>query len=340
GAVVTGDGPPPWAERLALQRTLEENRVELKGTIGAERGGVLADAAGEVALEIPAGALPRDTEIGLKEEASPEAIPAPAGYRLLTGLYTLSPAGLTFAEPATLLVRLAIPPTVKPENLVLGYYDASGKEWKMVPAVVDVPRGLVAARVRHFSTFAVLGKEVRRPFDDTSTTDWAWAREAVEVLAGAGIVEGVDGRRFDPGRDITRAELTGLLVRALDLPVGANGPAFKDVPRDAWYAGTTAAAVRAGLVSGYGDGTFRPVQPVTREELAVVLARALSLTSAAPGELTFADAGDISGWARECVACTAGAGLIKGYPDGTFRPAATATRAEVAVLIYRALTGH
>jgi preprotein translocase subunit Sec61beta len=192
------------------------------------------------------------------------------------------------------------------------------------------------ARVRHFSILAVLVREARASFADV-TGDSSWARDAVELLAGAGILKGVDENRFDPAREVTRAEATAMLVRALGLPAATTRAAFRDVRENDWYAGELAAAVSAGLVRGYEDESFRPGQPITREELVTVLARALNLSSGEGANLDFADAGTVAAWARDGVAAAVSAGLVRGYPDGTFRPGNPITRAECAVVVYRAL---
>jgi len=93
-------------------------------------------------------------------------------------------------------------------------------------------------------------------------------------------------------------------------------------------------AARAGLVEGYPDGTFRPNGLVTREEFAALLVRALSPAGEAE-ELVFMDRDQIGGWAKQAVARAAGAGLVKGYPDGTFRPSAAISRAEAALMLSR-----
>lgn len=94
-------------------------------------------------------------------------------------------------------------------------------------------------------------------------------------------------------------------------------------------------AVELGFVSGYADGTFRPDQPITREEFSVLLARALQLSAAT--KLDFVDEQQLSSWAREGVAASVKAGLIKGYADGAFRGNRPINRAELAVMIVRGL---
>jgi hypothetical protein len=320
----------------------------LSQKVAAERGAVLSDAGAEVALVIPAAALKNDTEITVQKKLFPSAgeegaapVPAvPAGYRPVSPLYRLGPEGTLFDKPATLYIRALIPPLVRPENLALAWYNGAEGRWEAVPAVVDAARGLVLARLPHFSDFAVFAKNSKKSFTDVTPDNFGWARETIETLAGAGILGGVDGARFEPERSLTRAEFASLLVKALALKEnGEPGKLFSDVSASSWYAGAVAAAAGAGLLQGYGDGTFRPEQKVTREEIAAVLARVKDLKPAGE-KLSFRDSARISPWAQEAVAAAAAQGLVKGFPDGTFRPDAPAARAEAAVMVYRVLAGY
>lgn len=94
-------------------------------------------------------------------------------------------------------------------------------------------------------------------------------------------------------------------------------------------------AVNKGLVDGYPDNTFRPNHFISREEIVVILTRALPLE---PGvELTFEDRDQISSWAAKEVSAAVSSGIIGGYEDATFRPQQNITRAELAAIIARAL---
>lgn len=335
-AVGTGT-PLSFGERVAAKKELQANNVDLVQEVAAGRETTLSDGGAELVLAIPAGALTRDLDVRIRElRQRDEVPPLPPGFRLASSAYDFGPDGTRFRVPAILTLRLVVPPVVKPENLVLARYDKEAGTWSAVPAVVDVAKGLVMAKVRCFSVLAVLARERRMSFADVAG-DYSWARDAVELLAGAGILRGVGENCFEPARAVARAEATAMLVRALGLPAATTCTAFGDVREGDWYAGELAAAVSAGLVRGYEDGTFRPAQPITREELVTVLARALDLSGGEGGNLPFADADAVAPWARDGVAAAASAGLVRGYPDGTFRPGNLMTRAECATVVYRAV---
>ncbi|MBE0466446.1 MAG: S-layer homology domain-containing protein [Candidatus Desulforudis sp.] len=336
-AVLESANPLSWKAWRQLREELSRNPVDLTQEVTAMEGAVLSDADARIGLSIPPEALDRDITITIRELRREGAVPpVPAGYRPVSAFFALEPGGTTFSRPATLALRLAVPPTVRPENLVLTRYDRKQNTWTILPAVYDPARRLLVAGVEHFSTFAVLGRESRTTFADVGADSFGWARDPVEVLAGAGIIRGVGDNRFEPGRPVTRAELICLLARALELEE-TPGSAFTDVPAGAWYAGAVNAAAGAGLARGYADGGFRPEAPITRQELASMLVRALELDDTGSGALTFTDAEAVAEWAKNSVSAASAAGLVTGYPDGSFRPGSHATRAETAAMVCRAL---
>lgn len=176
-----------------------------------------------------------------------------------------------------------------------------------------------------------------------------WAREDVELLAGKLVVRGVGSvggaAAFQPDTEITRAEFATLLTRALGLGEAEAGSAkFRDVVGTEWHAGAIGAASKAGLINGYEDGTFRPGAAITREEMAVMLHRALTFAGGSAGEhgdvslsQGYADAGEVSAWAEKGLASILKAGIMQGMGNGRLEPGASATRAQSAVMMKRLL---
>ncbi|MDI6822764.1 MAG: PQQ-binding-like beta-propeller repeat protein [Bacillota bacterium] len=181
------------------------------------------------------------------------------------------------------------------------------------------------------------------PFTDVSRH---WARESVAAVARLGLMQGYGDGSFLPAAPITRAELATVLARYLV----ATGPGEGYVTRFAdvgehWARPHILALEQRGFVQGEpaSDGTvkFRPDDPVTRAELAALLARIRGATAPSPGFTSrFADVG--SSWARDYIAAMEEEGLLKGTSQGKkylFRPLAPATRAEVATILSRLAEG-
>ncbi|RKP51451.1 hypothetical protein D7Z26_16810 [Cohnella endophytica] len=122
------------------------------------------------------------------------------------------------------------------------------------------------------------------------------------------------------------------VLAAVDATPLAN---FSDIATH-WAEAGIKQAVSAGIVSGYPDGTFKPNRTVTRAEFAVMLMNALK-PQGDGAELKFTDKEKIGSWAQKSVAQAVYAGVINGYEDGSFRPNAEITRAEMAAIIAKAL---
>lgn len=112
---------------------------------------------------------------------------------------------------------------------------------------------------------------------------------------------------------------------------------FKDVPEGFWAQEAISRAASLGIVKGYPDGTFKPQKYVTRAEFVTMLIRALEFPIDAQPVSPFKDDELIGAWAKPYVASAAASGIVVGYPDETFRPNDLLTRAEMVVIVARAL---
>ena len=175
-------------------------------------------------------------------------------------------------------------------------------------------------------------------FDDVS--DAHWAAGVIEELCLKGYINGYPDGTFKPDNNITRAEMTKILVKVQGLEEAASdSPQFKDVNPSDWYYGYIEAAARAGLVKGYETGEFRPNQRITREEIAALICRAMGkeseAASLANARTDFTDDQDIAAWARGYIVIEFREGIVNGYPDQSFGPKKNATRAEVCAMVSR-----
>ncbi|MDQ1913777.1 S-layer homology domain-containing protein [Paenibacillus sp. GD4] len=217
-------------------------------------------------------------------------------------------------------------------------YDPATKEFAFVPTVFVKTNGQWNAVLKRNgnSIYAVI--EMPKSFADLNGS---WAQGDVEMLASKRIVNGVSANEFAPHGQVTRAEFAALLVRALGLTTASVAAPYSDVQSGDWFAPSVATAAKYKLISGYEDGSFGPQRPVTREEAAVMIVRAISVVgkagSAKGTDNEFTDAASISEWARLAVSTAVQDGIVSGRPDGSFAPQLHAIRAEAAVMVKRML---
>ncbi|MFD0674410.1 S-layer homology domain-containing protein [Cohnella sp. GCM10027633] len=233
---------------------------------------------------------------------------------------------------------------IDPSKATAAWFDPISDTFHFVPSLFEIVDGktVVVMKSPHNSTYTVI--RTAKTFTDLNGH---WAKADVESLASKLIVSGVSGTSFAPNGNITRAEFVALLVRSLGLSLdtGATDAPFADVTPGDWYAGAIQAAVRAKLVDGFADNRFKPNDKITREQMAIMVARALALAgrtidvASEQDELLakFQDQASISGWARTAVAQSVEADIIAGMTDKTFVPSANASRAQAVVMLRRFL---
>jgi hypothetical protein len=135
---------------------------------------------------------------------------------------------------------------------------------------------------------------------------------------------------FSPNDIVTRAELVKVvaILYGLDLPTTVTTKPFSDVALDAWYTPYIAAAKTAGIISGYANGSFQPNRVVSRAEALKIVLEATKLTITG-GQMSFSDT--TSGqWYEKYVAFAVAHSIVSGYANGSFGPANSITRAELA----------
>lgn len=173
------------------------------------------------------------------------------------------------------------------------------------------------------------------PFVDTVGH---WAEDLIQQARVRLQLNGYPDGTFRPDAPMSRAEMVVLLVNALQLPPTANDVSFADdgdIPD--WARDAVAAAYARGYIAGTADGNMRPHEPLTRSELAVIVARVLDLPPDGTMPPGFSDDEDIPDWARGAIRAVHEAAVMTGRDDGTFDPHAHATRAEVVAVVVRVL---
>ncbi|OMF89792.1 S-layer homology domain-containing protein [Paenibacillus sp. FSL R7-0337] len=219
-------------------------------------------------------------------------------------------------------------------------FDPATGKLSFVPSVFGSPAdGHTEVTIKRNSNSYYTVVKSSKTFGDTTGH---WAQSAIELLASKLVITGTSPAAFSPAQSITRAEFAALITRSLGLAPAAPGTPFKDISAGSWYTEAVQTAAAAGLITGYTDGSFKPGSPITRQEMAAVLSKAMKYTgktlTSDPAVLAkFRDASSIPAWSRAAVAEIASAGIIQGTPDGAFAPAKLATRAEAATMLEKTL---
>lgn len=176
----------------------------------------------------------------------------------------------------------------------------------------------------------------------TDMGNYGWASSAVEYLYANGVVYGTGNGGFSPGASITRGSFMLMLNRAFQF-TASGGAGFADVPAGSSYADAVKVAQALGIAQGSGSN-FYPTRPLSRQQAAVFLARAMradgwNFTAGSRSDLSvFSDSAAVSDYAAADLAAMVRLGVFQGGSDGKLNPQAPLTRAQMAVLLCRAIT--
>lgn len=250
----------------------------------------------------------------------------------------------SFTSPVTISISLEDIDIggIDTDKLGVYYYNEATKSWEYVGGTFDAATNSISFDTMHFSYYTVM--ECKRTFNDITTH---WARSYIEKMAAKQIAKGHTGNNFLPESSISRAEFTAVLVRALQLKDSQDSKsAFTDIKAGKWYETEANKAYSAGLIRKEDGVNFRPDVAITREEMAVMIVRALQYKGLGLGFneeqinsklAAYDDSAEITPNAREAFVIAIEKGIIKGRTVSTVAPKGTATRAEAMVMIYRLL---
>ncbi len=194
----------------------------------------------------------------------------------------------------------------------------------------EVPTLLQAPAVDYFSGGS------NSVFEDIDGVPWA--KQPIEALYRAGVVNGKAENLFAPEDAVTRAEFVTMLVKAFQLTSDNRENGFADVNEGDWYYNSVNIAVDNGIISGISADYFGAEENITRQDIAVMGVR---LWNSFGKEMTgkykasFTDFETVAEYALDAVTAMAEAGVVNGTETGAFAPLDNATRAEAAVIIYR-----
>jgi hypothetical protein len=211
------------------------------------------------------------------------------------------------------------------------------KDWTRSPEMVEETR-------------RQLGEAFGRGFADVTPDNWAY--DAIEAALASGIVAGYPDGTYRPTWQVTRGQMAVFIARSIVTPTGEEGmaaytpptvPTYWDVPVTYWSYKHVEYLTEQAVVSGYPDDAYRPANWVTRDQMAVYIARAIAdprgeqgLAAYSPPLTPTFDDVPTDYWAYRYIEYLAQAGIVKGYTDGYYLPEVKVTRAQMAVYIARA----
>ena len=237
---------------------------------------------------------------------------------------------------------IAIPAGVDPSKITTAAVLKSDGTVSHVPTQIVIVDSVYYAKVSSLtnSTYTIIWHPVE--FADAAKH---WAKDAINDMGSRMVVNGDENGNYNPDKNITRAEFSAIIVRALGLRPETGTSAFDDVGADKWYCGYIKTAAAYGIINGYDASTFGPNDQITREQAMTMLARAMKLTQLSPkldgmtGELlgSYKDGSSISNYAKNSVEACLKAGVVTGTSTTTISPKDYVTRAEVAAMVQRLL---
>ncbi|QHT58928.1 hypothetical protein GXP70_02355 [Paenibacillus lycopersici] len=245
-----------------------------------------------------------------------------------------------FSQAITRILPLSGRVSGMPKQWGAFRYNETTKQYEFVPARTVSIDGLTYALIRSYSNSVYVVVDHAISFKDVNR---GWSKPLIELAASKGIIQGTGDGKFEPARTVTRAEFVTMLVRALGRGGSADSSSpYNDVKPDAWYSEAVVDAKSLGLLDFAGGRIFLPNRPLTREEMASMLAAALTMEHVPiPGKYVdleaYQDVGSIQAAYLESVRTMIRLNIMTGTGADTFSPKETTTREQAAAVIIRTL---
>jgi hypothetical protein len=291
-------------------------------------------------ISIPAGATDRELRFTLGRAEVQPAIPAELAAERISEVYELSVDALErFQSEITLTIVIDSSELKTNQTAEIFLYDEKENKWVSIGGTLEGDRlSAMTDRVAPFAVFTVNAIEKDEPVPTFADTKGHWAEASIQEAITQGIVKGYASGTFKPNQSVSRAEFIVMLMNALKQQEEDEELEFSDKQKiGAWAASAIAQAVAAGIVNGYGDGSFGPDRPITRAEMTMMLANALGIRMNHAVETGFADDGTIPAWAKDAAESLRALGIVNGRAGNQFAPNDRASRAEAITVILRML---
>ncbi|MBR0360573.1 MAG: S-layer homology domain-containing protein, partial [Clostridia bacterium] len=177
----------------------------------------------------------------------------------------------------------------------------------------------------------------------TDIGNYVWAEQSIMTLVENNIIAVPQDKKFRPQDKITRAEFVKLLVKVIGLDISDSTSIYTDTKEGDWYTPYFTAANKAGIITGYADGTVKPNDTISRQDIAVILERTLKYSEITltinNSEAVISDYDTISDYAKAAVEMVVECSLMKGVGNDTFAPWLSTDRASAAVIAARLFKG-
>lgn len=297
-----------------------------------------------VKFDIPAGASAKTLQLKVEKVSGTSGLNIPAHLQLASEVFEIT------VSPKEKLVKnmtIALPfdnSKFHPDKYELAVYrlDEDKKEWIALENIsINASAKTVSGDVDQFAKFAVLAtakeeakaEEPQSPQILLKDINGHWAEKNILALVQRGAITGYQDNTFKPKNKITRAEFATILVKALELK-DTDGKVFKDTEKH-WAKDNIAIASAHGIVNGYDSTTFGPNDPITREQMAVMVIKAFDLKHE-KSKAKFKDQDKVSKWAVKSVEAAIAQGILSGY-NNNINPQSNANRAEAVTVVAKAL---
>ncbi|NIK78067.1 hypothetical protein FHS15_003205 [Paenibacillus castaneae] len=311
----------------------KENQVKLP----AGKGGTTSFEESMI-ITIPEGATQQELNLSVEKVKETSQLITDKDVLLSPIFEILKNFTKNFSIPVTLTFVIDPHKLGEGQTASVFFYDEDKKVWVEIGGIASGYH--VTVEVNHFTKFAVFAVDKKSMNPDTVFSDIAshWAMDSIKLAASKGIVSGYADGTFKPDGTVTRAEFSVMLANALNLQGDGAVLNFTDEATiGSWARKAISQAVQAGIVKGYGDGSFRPNAKVSRAEMVMMLANALGIVQDSRASTSFADDADIPVWAKAAVEAAVESGIVKGRSNNRFAPKDTATRAEAVTVLLKAL---
>lgn len=320
--------------------TLPLNNVDMNSLAAS----LVADSS-NISLILRIEKVPADTFTPFEQKLQSQGLQAITGLtdiRLTASVssnYANASALSVAAEYAARTTATLNSNQVSAARLDLAYYDAT-----YLPTKISTAGSNTVIRANTVGNQVVGTFLSTRTFSDMSKH---WSNSIVSLLAAKNIIDSSYGSSFKPEQKITRAEFAVMLSRGLGL-LGDRETAqrFRDVQPSTQTGDYIGAAAKAGIITGNTDATFRPNDNITREQLAIMIIRAMEYSgkpitlngTSSVALSVFKDKTKIQNQSAEFVAKAVQQGIILGMTPTEFQPQGNATRAQAAVMLQRMLS--